>query len=60
MDQTSCPACGMKKDTWQSKGVTKNGKTYCCQGCADGTGCTCEEPAGKSSQTRERAGAKKM
>ncbi|HKQ48783.1 MAG TPA: hypothetical protein VJZ71_11995 [Phycisphaerae bacterium] len=58
MDQTSCPACGMTKDTWPNdRGVTKNGKTYCCQGCADGTGCTCEEPAGK--QSGERAGAAK-
>ena len=36
-----CPACGMEKSDWKGNGVEKNGQTYCCNGCANGTGCTC-------------------
>ena len=54
MTTDECPSCGMKKDTWPDKaGVTKSGKTYCCQGCADGTGCTCPQTtSGQSSHQR--------
>ena len=40
----TCPECGMTKDEWEGnngRGVERNGKTYCCDGCASGTGCTC-------------------
>jgi hypothetical protein len=43
-DQT-CPRCGMTRDRWQGnggQGVQSGGQTYCCQGCADNTGCTCK------------------
>lgn len=51
MDQQSCPTCGMKRDTWPDRtGVTKVGKTYCCKGCAEGTGCTCPQTADSSSE----------
>lgn len=39
-----CPECEMEKSEWKGndgKGVEKNGKRYCCDGCASGTGCTC-------------------
>ena len=40
----TCPACKMPKSTWkerQGQGYIKDGHTYCCRGCAEGTGCTC-------------------
>jgi hypothetical protein len=43
-DQT-CANCGMPQSDWQGnggKGFTMGDKTYCCQGCATGTGCTCK------------------
>jgi hypothetical protein len=44
MAQERCPACGMTKDQWKGnggRGVSRGGRTYCCDGCANGTGCTC-------------------
>jgi len=45
-DGQTCPGCGMSKEDWKGndgEGVVKtdDGQTYCCQGCADGSGCTC-------------------
>jgi len=37
----ACPGCRMKKNEWPGEGYTHQGQTYCCQGCAEGTGCTC-------------------
>jgi hypothetical protein len=37
----ACPGCRMIKNTWPGEGYTHEGETYCCQGCAEGTGCTC-------------------
>ena len=37
----ACPGCGMIKNEWPGEGYTHDGETYCCQGCAEGTGCTC-------------------
>jgi hypothetical protein len=39
----ACPECGMNLTKTPNGGIVKNGDTYCCQGCADGTGCTCYE-----------------
>jgi len=39
-----CPACGMAKAEWkenEGRGYNSNQQTYCCRGCATGTGCTC-------------------
>jgi hypothetical protein len=36
-----CPGCGMLKNQWPGEGYTHEAQTYCCQGCAEGTGCTC-------------------
>ncbi len=44
MAEQTCPNCGMPKSEWQGdggEGYTKDGVTYCCRGCAEGTGCTC-------------------
>lgn len=43
--EQNCPVCGMKKTEWTENagnGVEKDGRTYCCAGCAEGTGCTCK------------------
>ena len=37
----ACPVCGMDLKKAPNAGFAKYGETYCCQGCADGTGCTC-------------------
>jgi hypothetical protein len=31
----------MPKNDWPGEGYTHEGQSYCCQGCAEGTGCTC-------------------
>lgn len=37
-----CPTCGMDLANPATRGYTRDGDTYCCQGCADGTSCTCQ------------------
>ncbi|HWX23359.1 MAG TPA: hypothetical protein VN578_25950 [Candidatus Binatia bacterium] len=37
----ACPGCSMIKNEWPGEGYTHEGETYCCQGCAEGTGCSC-------------------
>jgi hypothetical protein len=37
----ACPGCRMIKNEWPGEGYTHEGETYCCQGCAEGTGCMC-------------------
>jgi hypothetical protein len=37
----ACPKCGMIKNEWPGEGYTHEGQIFCCQGCAEGTGCTC-------------------
>lgn len=39
-DTEKCPHCGMDVSLG-SQPTERNGKTYCCKGCADETGCTC-------------------
>lgn len=44
MESGKCPNCGMAREEWQGnegRGYEADGVTYCCQGCAEGTGCTC-------------------
>ncbi len=43
-DGQTCPRCGMEQDVWKGnggRGIEQDGATYCCQQCADGTGCIC-------------------
>jgi hypothetical protein len=43
-DEEKCPNCGMTKAGWRGnggQGFQMGSKTYCCQGCATSTGCTC-------------------
>jgi hypothetical protein len=37
----ACPGCRMVKNEWPGEGYTHDGETYCCQGCAEDTGCMC-------------------
>jgi len=34
----------MEQDDWSNdgEGYTVDGETFCCRGCAEGTGCTCK------------------
>lgn len=44
MPQPTCPACGMQQSEWlgtDGEGYLSGGQRYCCQGCAQGTGCVC-------------------
>jgi hypothetical protein len=36
-----CPQCGMNLKKAPNGGFVKYGDTFCCSGCADGSGCTC-------------------
>ena len=57
--QPSCPGCGMIKNSWPGEGYTFQGQSYCCQGCAEGTGCTCVNvPAGFSREGQEATRSK--
>ena len=41
----TCANCGMAKEEWRGnngEGFQMGESTYCCQGCAIGTGCTCQ------------------
>jgi hypothetical protein len=53
-----CPGCGMPREDWPKvagAGYAKDGVVYCCEGCADGSGCTCRQyiVAGKLAPTAE-------
>lgn len=40
----TCPNCGMAREEWRGnggQGYSVAGLLYCCQGCAENTGCTC-------------------
>ncbi len=37
-----CPECERPREEWPNpNGFTEENVTYCCPGCAEGTGCTC-------------------
>ena len=57
--ETMCSRCGLMRDEWSAnrgKGLMENGEVYCCRGCVEDEGCTCEddrvevesEPTGRS------------
>lgn len=52
----ACPTCGMNLSAKITGGFTRDGETFCCQGCADGTGCTCSIPASITRNRRRRTG----
>ncbi len=60
MDAESCPTCGMDRKDWaKAQGYQLGGESYCCQGCAEGTGCTCAEDAAqaRSTASKQKRGA---
>ncbi|MGE3180073.1 MAG: hypothetical protein AB7N71_00445 [Phycisphaerae bacterium] len=42
MSEKRCPVCGMSSDEWQFEGGAGYRDSYCCPGCANGTGCECQ------------------
>lgn len=43
--QIVCVECGMERKVWggnAGQGYRVDGELYCCQGCAEDTGCTCD------------------
>jgi len=40
-DSTICANCGMASEDW-SEDYKLGSQSYCCQGCAEQTGCTCD------------------
>jgi transposase-like protein len=36
-----CPNCGLAAADYSEGGYKLGSQTYCCQGCAEQTGCTC-------------------
>lgn len=41
-----CPNCGLLQDRWtgnSGEGYEKQGLIFCCEGCAEDTGCGCVE-----------------
>ena len=44
--KVACPGCGMDLRKAPHGGFVEYGDTYCCRGCADGTGCTCDAAVG--------------
>lgn len=53
----ACPTCGMDLTQPQIQGFVLRNETYCCEGCANGTGCTCNEPRVKRKKAGIRRGA---
>ena len=42
--EDKCPGCGRALSEWPEEGfVQPSGIRYCCEGCAEGSGCTCAE-----------------
>jgi hypothetical protein len=41
----ACPGCAKIKNEWPGEGYSQEGESYCCQGCAEGTGCICGKVA---------------
>ncbi len=44
MAPRTCPTCGMLQTEWLAtggQGYARDGQTFCCRGCAEGSGCTC-------------------
>src|SRR5687767_15992253 len=53
----NCPTCGMELTKGVADGFIRDSQTYCCQGCAEGTGCTCLLPVIKTGKTFNRPGS---
>ncbi len=55
----SCPTCGMSLTDKKTEGYVLGNETYCCAGCAEGTGCTCRDvklPRAKAGNRKGKIG----
>lgn len=52
----NCPGCDMRLDAKKAEGFVSEGQTYCCAGCAEGTGCTCTEIRLKPKKAGQKPG----
>ncbi len=52
----ACPTCGMSLTDKKTEGFVLTGETYCCRGCAEGTGCTCRDVNASRSKAGNRKG----
>ena len=51
LENRQCTRCGMAKQKWSVEGgyTDVTGLSYCCQGCAENTGCVCVKvPVGEN------------
>jgi len=41
----SCPRCGLRSEHWDNsgQGYQDGAARFCCQGCAEQSGCTCAQ-----------------
>jgi hypothetical protein len=52
----ACPTCGMDLTDPKTRGFVLRNETYCCEGCATGTGCTCNVRASAPKKAGNRPG----
>src|SRR5262245_48838139 len=52
-----CPTCGMELTKGTVDGFIQGSQTFCCRGCAEGTGCTCFQPVIKTRTNFNRPGS---
>jgi hypothetical protein len=63
-EEMECPNCGMLQEQWsanEGRGYMMAGDVYCCQGCAEDSGCTCDTadrkaPEGADADHRDDTG----
>lgn len=41
-----CPQCGIPQAQWLNPCKNAQGENYCCEGCAEETGCICQNQVG--------------
>jgi hypothetical protein len=51
----ACPTCGTDLSDRGVTGFVQDNETFCCQGCAEGNGCTCAKPGIKRPSPRRGA-----
>jgi hypothetical protein len=55
MFTSQCPACGLGKSEWvvnKGEGYSYDEMTYCCRGCAEDVGCSCQTEGALSADRR--------
>lgn len=52
-EKQTCAQCEITRKGWgdnSGRGFEKEGRVYCCEGCSEETGCTCQALAGAEPQ----------